>query len=143
MCRKCGKKYNRLKLLQLHKLSHKKQSALKTTNCNFCGKNFTSRKGLEYHCEIEHLYLEYECLYCSKCFSSSINLNKHLNQKHSSFKMHICSLCESEFATLDHLKKHVESGHQKVKNCLCSKCGKTFSQLCHLKDHNVNCSKMD
>ncbi|KAL5274738.1 hypothetical protein ACFFRR_001045 [Megaselia abdita] len=139
-CKKCGKRFSRIEEMKLHRLSHiEKPSHGNDFDCKVCGRKFTSRKGAEYHAEVKHLSLNYECLYCSKNYPSAINLNRHINQQHSNVRMHFCSLCDRDFSTLDHLKKHVESGHQKVKNFLCTVCGKTFSQLCHLKEHSTGC----
>merc|ERR1712183_648105 len=67
---------------------------------------------------------KHPCPYCSKTFSRSNDLTRHL-RLHTGDQLFSCSHCHKSFARRDHLERH-ELTHTGERPYSCSKCGKTF-----------------
>lgn len=88
-------------------------------NCQFCGRNLTSRAHL-----IEHIMSHtvetrpYKCDVCTKTFISARHLRIHV-RTHTREKLFVCNLCGSSFAQSHSLKVHLEKLHSlSAKNCV-------------------------
>ena len=105
-CKRCGKKFSKLKSQQEHELKKNSCNTVRILPCNHCDKTFTKKKRLTIH-ERQHTK-PYSCKNCKKKLSSMSNLRCHEE---------ICG------------KQH---GIQNSKTC---KCGKKFGKFCWLDRH--------
>ena len=78
----------------------------------------------------------HECNACNRTFTHSIDLDRHIEAKHSPV---ICTFCDEEFTSKHELKTHtsrcMEYGNSVVN---CSKCNQTFTRF-GIKRHSDNC----
>ena len=105
-CKRCGKKFSKLKSQQEHELKKNSCDTVRILPCKHCDKTFTKKKRLTIH-ERQHTK-PYSCKKCEKKLSSMSNLRCHEE---------ICG------------KQH---GIQNSKTC---KCGKKFGKFCWLDRH--------
>ena len=105
-CKRCGKKFSKLKSQQEHELKKISCDTVRILPCKHCDKTFTKKKRLTIH-ERQHTK-PYSCKNCKKNLSSMSNLRCHEE---------ICG------------KQH---GIQNSKTC---KCGKKFGKFCWLDRH--------
>ena len=105
-CKRCGKKFSKLKSQQEHELKKISCDTVRILPCKHCDKTFTKKKRLTIH-ERQHTK-PYSCKNCKKKLSSMSNLRCHEE---------ICG------------KQH---GIQNSKTC---KCGKKFGKFCWLDRH--------
>ena len=77
------------------------------------------------------------CIFCGKPFSSSRNLERHLNvhKLHKSKKKFKCEPCEKSFSFASSLNKHIKSIHEGLKDYKCQSCEKKFTWPWALKAH--------
>ena len=77
------------------------------------------------------------CIFCGKPFSSSRNLERHLNvhKLHKSKKKFKCEPCEKSFLFASSLNKHIKSIHEGLKDYKCQSCEKKFTWPWALKAH--------
>ncbi|XP_076253152.1 uncharacterized protein LOC143191677 isoform X2 [Rhynchophorus ferrugineus] len=129
--------------------------------CDFCGKNFATKRSLMLHLKTHSDKREYQCTkcnyagrtsislrihmskhenniciceYCSKTFKSNRNLNDHLRRVHCSQKKHICNFCGMKFALRYLLEIHQRT-HSGIHPYECKKCPKTFARSDGLREH--------
>ena len=73
--------------------------------------------------------------FCSKSFSESGNLKKHIYRIHEGHKYYKCRSCGKSFSEEGCLKKHIYRIHEGHKDYKCELCGKSFSKAKILKKH--------
>ena len=63
--------------------------------CNYCGKNLTTKRGLQYHQQAVHnrTGTNHQCPVCNKIYLSKSKLKYH-NMTHTGEKPFTCSLCQ-------------------------------------------------
>lgn len=78
----------------------------------------------------------FDCITCSKTFSSMKNLNRH-TKLHSNSKEHKCSYidCNKTYSRSDHLKRHLISHSFNPKPFTCDFCIMRFTNRSHLNRH--------
>ncbi|XP_068086500.1 PR domain zinc finger protein 1-like [Anabrus simplex] len=70
--------------------------------------------------KVESVFIEYTCSICSKVFTDSCTLEKHLVSQ-DCVKIYYCRLCNEVFDKLSQLKEH-NFNHNKEKKYICSLC---------------------
>nr|XP_019530107.2 zinc finger and SCAN domain-containing protein 2-like [Aedes albopictus] len=76
---------------------------------------------------------KFECVECSKSFSTKTNLNRHV-QTHNGNKPFVCPLCSKGFTQGGSLKQHLLI-HQNLRPYVCTACGQAFTQAKSLTFH--------
>ena len=75
--------------------------------CIKCGKQFSTKNGLDYHDRIHLGLAPYECDVCLKRFKSSSLCSRH-KQIHAVTKKYSCHICRKSFSQKSNLSKHMD-----------------------------------
>ncbi|KAL1517642.1 hypothetical protein ABEB36_001380 [Hypothenemus hampei] len=140
-CDKCGKGFNDHLIFKEHANEH---LGIRPFECVVCEKSFTYTRYLYTHqvrthrVTIDGQLLPNQCPYCSRKYSKSETLEKHLEEAH--FKMgphekkHLCDTCGKGFAQRSKLVIH-ERVHTGYKPYACRYCEKSFTKKDYLVMH--------
>ncbi|XP_061173943.1 zinc finger protein 91-like [Saccostrea echinata] len=100
--------------------------------CDVCGKNL-SINSIQKHRKIHNGELiMLNCSVCEKVFSSSHNLQRHMNTVHMNKRSFCCEYCGKQFAEKATMLYHKYTRH--AKNA-CKKCGISFESKSRLHKH--------
>ncbi|XP_051715723.1 zinc finger protein 30 homolog [Ctenopharyngodon idella] len=102
VCKICGKKFKRKKILKRHERFH---TGEKPYSCRKCKKTFALRKSLRRHERFHTGERPHVCPHCRKGFRLKNNLKAHL-RFHTGEKPYVCNLCSKGFRILKNLEKH-------------------------------------
>ncbi len=101
--------------------------------CNFCGKDYKSKKQLEFH-ENRHLNVKpYTCDRCDKAYDNAASLHSHV-ATHNEIQSHVCSQCGAAYRTKNVLMAHVHRIHDEKRHT-CDICGRAYGSLGLLNSH--------
>ena len=102
-CELCSLSYSSSQNLRKHvRSTHEKQESI----CNLCKKTFTGNVSIAIHkktCQATNV----GCELCSKTYSSTQNLRRHLRNAYKKGEA-ICSHCKETFASNESLERHKE-----------------------------------
>lgn len=109
--------------------------------CSQCSAGFTTSAGLKTHMLVHSKSKDFACDLegCNASFVSRERLKRHLNS-HLRFKTHECRECSRDFTDTYKLKRHMEALHPTVvppKKSPCPECGKIFKSSPALAKHMV------
>ena len=90
MCDLCGKWFRQKATLNRHKLTHQTARMFK---CNVCDKSFKHKHYLTHHMRVHEGLRPHVCSFCDLSFSQHGNMVKHVKQKHTGDKAHVCHVC--------------------------------------------------
>jgi len=101
--------------------------------CNYCGKEFNSAGGIEYHVKTAHLKETAECPICFKTYPK-LGLAGHMTIHKPKTACDFCGKLVSR------MKEHLETMHKDESEMRfrCDLCGKGFSTNNKLRDHDMN-----
>lgn len=104
--------------------------------CEVCGKEFKAKALLRHHIKVVHTMTEYSfpCDHCDKKFKTKGNLKNHLNSVHSEERNFICDLCGHASKSAAQLSSH-KLTHLKDKPFKCDYCDKSFLSQFWLDQH--------
>lgn len=103
--------------------------------CNYCGKNYTRKNGLDRHIMSHTGTKPFECKECGKCYITKNTLKTHM-LIHTGIKTHKCQICNKSFIQSSHLNYHMRR-HAGEKPHTCTFCGKGFLSTYHLERHKL------
>jgi stress-induced morphogen len=83
------------------------ESAGKRFQCVECGKELSTKNGLDYHMRTHTGYSPFQCELCLKRFKSSSLCSRH-RQIHNTDKKYSCEVCSKSFAQKSNLSKHMD-----------------------------------
>lgn len=109
--------------------------------CEYCPRSFSWRPNLIQHKTVHGEYKRYPCENCSRVFTDSVALQKHIRTQHVGARAHACPECGKTFATSSGLKQHTHI-HSSIKPFQCEVCCKAytqFSNLCRHKRMHADC----
>ncbi|XP_047741595.1 transcription factor hamlet isoform X2 [Hyalella azteca] len=109
--------------------------------CKYCPRAFAWRPSLIQHNIIHGEFKRYPCENCSRVFTDSSVLQKHIRTQHVGARAYACAECGKTFATSSGLKQHTHI-HSSVKPYVCESCFKAytqFSNLCRHKRMHADC----
>ena len=109
--------------------------------CEYCPRAFAWRPNLIQHKTVHGEFKRYPCENCSRVFTDSAVLQKHIRTQHVGARAHACPECGKTFATSSGLKQHTHI-HSSVKPFQCEVCFKAytqFSNLCRHKRMHADC----
>ena len=129
-CSYCEKSYRHYESWNYHENKHK--GTLKQHVCQFCGKAFGGKYGLQVHERIHTGEKPYKCDHCNLAFSSNEKLKVHKDKV--SGLAYVCQFCGKEFFTKPNLNQH-EMIHKGVKPHKCKICEASFTSSTSLKYH--------
>ena len=129
---------------------HDDENGLK---CKVCAKEFSVRRYLEAHIEVNHTKKEpFVCDKCEQNFTLKRHLKRHRETMHgvkrpdiidlkSRQKSNRCNICGSTFNRADNLTQHIKRTHVlPVKKFTCKYCGKKFDRNWTLSRHEKSCT---
>lgn len=76
----------------------------------------------------------FECLECSKRFTTKGHLKDHEDMRHKDDRRFQCDICQEKFHRNSILKIHLRK-HSKEKPYKCTLCDKSFSESGNLRTH--------
>lgn len=130
-CDLCDKRFNKWRLLRLHKVVHSDQ---RNYICDQCGLSFLHRCSFLGHQARKHgKDKPHECDICQHRFALRCDLFKH-RKRHSHTRDYKCQFCDKAFYNSTHLKVHTRI-HTGDKPYVCQVCGKGFNQGVLLRLH--------
>lgn len=80
---------------------------------------------------------EFQCTFCSKCFTKQCYLTQHKKQQHETLNTYKCTRCGKKFSTREILKDHSLRHDSLSKPHRCSQCSKSFIHKTDLKRHEI------
>lgn len=125
-CYKCKLGFPSLLKVQMHLEEHDTM-----TKCRICMKTVN-------RCEyVQHLCIgkEIDCQYCTKSFTTTITLIKHINKNHKKHKNYKCYNCARAFHTKLLLEIHKPSHDAEELRFICDICGNRFRTRYQIKEH--------
>ena len=131
-CALCDRSFEKRDRLRIHVLHVHKKH--RPHECGVCSKRFSQSSSLNKHMRVHSGERPYKCPYCEKAFTASSILRTHIRQ-HSGEKPFKCRHCGKAFASHAAHDSHVRRTHTKEKPCVCHCCGKAFAQSYELKFH--------
>lgn len=108
MCSFCGKMERSAASLEIHMKFHLKQ---KDWHCDKCDKQYYTKADLKTHVLAVHDKVTYPCKVCGVILKSKITFARH-KRIHDVSLQKTCSFCTKRFTTTNALNKHVRSRHQ-------------------------------
>uniref|UniRef100_A0A8D8Z0R8 Zinc finger protein 268 n=4 Tax=Cacopsylla melanoneura TaxID=428564 RepID=A0A8D8Z0R8_9HEMI len=138
-CGHCNKKFTTKQYLRQHLNIHQRISGGVT--CTDCGAEFKSLKAQLSHKQRSHPIALYDCQQCTRSFTSSARLSKHVGRMHALTRTkYPCPECPKEFLSKPILTQHIHSNHNpeangKVKPFQCTLCEKKYSFKSKLSTH--------
>lgn len=101
------------------------------TKCRVCMKTLNRCEYVQHLCKGK----EIDCQYCSKPFSTTISLIKHINKSHKNHKNYKCYNCARAFHTKMLLEIHKPSHDAEELKFICDLCGSRFRTRYQIKEH--------
>lgn len=132
ICYSCKKVLDTEENLKSHLEDHE-DHLFRAFNCNFCGRAYTIRKGLDFHMRSHARMFIKLCDICGKQLSSLQSLKDHLSF-HSDVRPHVCTKCGKRFSVKKVLKLHIKT-HLGRKEFSCGRCDKQFTKKYNLERH--------
>lgn len=102
--------------------------------CQYCGKSFSSKVGLEIHLRIHRNEKPFKCTDCDRTFRDAGTLALH-SRVHSGLRPYPCNICEKSFRYLNNLKNHKVNVHETAMKFSCHICGKATKIKYNLDAH--------
>ena len=126
-----GKKSKPLEMKEKDKT--RKSYKGKNSQCPICGKLV---KGIQMHMLIHTGERRHKCSYCSKSFTQSGQLKRHINS-HLNIRNYKCPEpgCERTFVDPSSVTKHLVVHNKEDRKFQCSLCGSRFNRLGALRYH--------
>lgn len=103
-----------------------------TIECRICMQSFTRHAYATHLCGGGN---EMECQYCSKKFSATVALVKHINQLHKNHHNYKCYDCARAFPTKALLEIHKPIHDTEEKRFVCDICDERFRTRYQIKEH--------
>lgn len=106
--------------------------------CELCPRISLSRADLQKHVQVVHEnQRNHPCTFCDKRFSTSSNMRRHVDARHSgnNEKIHSCDKCESRSNWKENLAHHARR-HNPVKRLECYFCKIQFAHFSKLVTHS-------
>ncbi|XP_071315959.1 uncharacterized protein [Trachinotus anak] len=130
VCGVCGEHFQSVEELKRHLRKY-----LKTHDCSYCGKSFSSITGLNCHTTLHTGDRPFKCDICNKTFAHMSSLSVH-RWVHVADKPHKCDICPKAFGLKAQLKAHtkVHTGRDRYH---CHICGKSVYDLRSLTRHKA------
>lgn len=144
-CTECGQNFNLYSIYYEHmKQSHDNGSMDKHLKCPLCDRTLQTWYNFERHMRI-HMPLEsrktIKCPECENRYTSSAQLDAHINYKHRNEKPFICEECGICVRTNSNLRQHMLI-HTDNAPFECEVCKKKFKNNSRLKVRNIGANKL-
>ncbi|KAL5233272.1 hypothetical protein ACI65C_000682 [Semiaphis heraclei] len=105
----------------------------KKSECNICGRSFSTKKTLISHYRTHTGERPYACNICDRSFSLNGNLVTHY-RTHTGERPYACNICDRSFSRKHHLVAHKKT-HTGERPYACNICDRSFSLNGNLVTH--------
>lgn len=111
--------------------------------CNECSKKFTTTLSLERHLNAHNRAKKskHSCKICFMSFGYKSSLSDHHVKHHIALKVFTCKICKAEFSWEENFKKHQRTHDDSTHQCRV--CCKTFLDATSLRIHSKKHKKED
>lgn len=140
VCKQCNQTFDELGKLLQHELDQHSSGTLSPHSsyqhqCTICNTTYRTVTLLNYHMK-RHAMRKVECKKCPKEFSSTSELEQHVDTEHRGKTILLCGEdgCTKTFNYKHHLKRHQTASHTPVQY-ICPECGKDMMTSLHLRNH--------
>ncbi|XP_036393919.1 zinc finger protein 1035 [Megalops cyprinoides] len=138
-CKFCTKSFMRSKNLRLHILSHTEVKPYRCKTCESCFSRYDHLRLHQNRCKGKRQRLEVRVFRLNLEDLRKGWQNNQEKPEEKDGKMVKCSSCGKCFTSKINLSRHVALQHTTVKPFCCKHCGTSFSQQCTLKKHSLKC----
>ena len=138
ICDICGRTFHLRGLLLNHmKMEHSAVSEAEAKfPCPECDDVFGSRKAHQYHLNVVHLKLSYDCEKCEKTFRDPDGLRQHERKVHNREMLRVqCDICAEWSSNKECLDNHIRNKHTGEKPFPCTFCDEAFTALALMTSH--------
>lgn len=108
--------------------------------CQYCDKQLSHKKSLEYHVAKKHQNVPlFRCKYCNRYFIGESDFQLHI-KSHDNDPELVCSACGYMCRGAAILRQHVSQKHRTTElepRFFCPTCNKGFYYKCKLEDHSI------
>ncbi|PSN52350.1 hypothetical protein C0J52_18093 [Blattella germanica] len=132
MCEICGRQFDKLNNLEMHKYIHMDHSQW-PLECPFCHKRFVATGPFKHHLVQVHNNSPNTSSILKNPVKCIICLKSH-EKIHIPERPHSCNYCDKKFVDASELKRHILT-HTGEKPHICELCGKMFRERYRLKIH--------
>ena len=141
ICSICNKGFITKPGLMDHTVSH---SDKEPYPCEFCPKSFKLKRHLKYHCDYHHsaFKIEFKCKTCSKVFTQSGSVYKHIREVHEDKRLFNCEICNYSSNRIASIRIHTDAIHNNVK-FICPICSKEVAYKSHMTRHKKEISETE
>ena len=138
-CHHCEYSETSSKRFYNHSIAHSKSLTCLPMLCKLCSRAFENDFVLGLHIEFDHQAPKFWCDKCGKQFSTKKGLNFHVSGVHEGLKPYVCPTCGKTFPSKGNMETHIKIAHTKTGSVKCQICGHGSANIFYARKHMKEC----